>query len=328
MFDAALIAQLAWTGLATASFYCLSAIAFALVLKVNQVWNFAQAGVMVVAYYAMYVAFRVIELPLIAGLAAALAVTLLVSWALERYAFDVLRRRKSTVLTYFIFTIMFAQFAIYLAELVFGTEPKTLTAEIISPVTLVGPIAVSQWDLTSLGTTAVLVAGLYLFIHRTRTGQRLLAVADNPDLAAAYGINPRRMYIIAMLLAGVLVVACMYLFGTKAALFPSTPLTQLLIYNVIATILAGLGNVFAAGVVAVILSVVQAFSILVIESKWQALLAYVLIFIAIMLFPRGVVLPSRIRLDRRPAQAADDAQPASGTPAPAQTSAVPAPPER
>lgn len=276
-------------------------------LKVNQVWNFAQAGVMVVAYYAMYVAFRVLELQVPVGLLLALAVTLLVSWALERFAFDVLRRRKSTVLTYFIFTIMFAQFAIYLAELVFGTEPKTLTTEIISPVTLVGPIAVSVWDATALGSTAVLIAALYLFIHRTQTGQSLLAVADNPDLAAAYGINPRRMYIIAMLLAGTLLVACMYLFGTKAALFPSTPLTQLLIYNVIATILAGLGNVFAAGVIAVILSIVQAFSILLIESKWQALLAYVLIFVAIMLFPRGVVLPKRIRLDRTPPASAADA---------------------
>ena len=63
-----IVAQLAWTGFATASFYCLSAIAFALVLKVNQVWNFAQAGVMVIAYYAMYVGTRVMGMPLVGGL--------------------------------------------------------------------------------------------------------------------------------------------------------------------------------------------------------------------------------------------------------------------
>lgn len=298
--EAALIAQLAWTGLATASFYCLSAVAFALVLKVNRVWNFAQAGVMVVAYYTLYVAMRIVELPLLAALAAALAATLAASWALERFAFDVLRRRRSNVLTYFIFTIMFAQFAIYLAELVFGTEPKTLTTEIVSPVSMVGPIAVSAWDVTAILVTAALVVALHLFIGRTRAGQSLVAVADNPELAEAYGIDTRRAYVVAMLLAGVLIVACMYLFGTKAALFPSTPLTQLIVFNVIATILAGLGNVFAAGVVAVILSIVQAFSILVIESKWQALLAYALIFVAILLFPRGVALPARFRVFRAP----------------------------
>ncbi len=294
-----IVLQLAWTGFATASFYCLSAMAFALVLKVNQVWNFAQAGVMVVAYYAMYVGTRVMEMPLAAGLLFALAVTLLASWALERFAFDVLRRRRSSVLTYFIFTIMFAQFAIYIAELVFGTEPKTIATELISPVFMVGPIAVSHWDLSAISITAALALALYLFINKTNTGRCLIAVADNAELAETYGIDRKRAYIIAMLLAGVLLVACMYLFGTKAALFPSTPLTQLLMYNVIATILAGLGNVFAAGVVAVLLSMIQAFSILVIESKWQVLLAYTLIFVAILLFPRGVVLPKRIRLTRR-----------------------------
>jgi len=302
--DAALIAQLAWTGLASASFYCLSAVAFALVLKVNRVWNFAQAGVMVVAFYTLYLALRVVEMPLLPALATALAVTLAASWALERHAFHVLRRRRSNVLTYFIFTIMFAQCAIYLAELVFGTEPKTLAAEIVSPVSMVGPIAVSEWDITAIALTVALMSALHLFMERTQAGQSLVAVADNPELAEAYGIDARRAYVIAMLLAGVLIVACMYLFGTKAALFPSTPLTQLIVFNVIATILAGLGNVFAAGVVAVILSIVQAFSILVIESKWQALLAYALIFVAILLFPRGVVLPRRVRVFRSPDPAA------------------------
>ncbi|MFM9887569.1 MAG: branched-chain amino acid ABC transporter permease [Burkholderiales bacterium] len=309
MFDLAIVAQLAWTGFATASFYCLSAISFALVLKVNQVWNFAQAGVMVIAYYALYVGMRVLGMPLVAGLVFALVITLLASWAIERFAFDVLRRRRSSVLTYFIFTIMFAQFAIYIAELVFGTEPKTITNELISPVFMVGPIAVSHWDLSAIAITAMLSIALYVFLNKTNTGQCLIAVADNAELAETYGIDPRRAYIIAMLLAGVLLLACMYLFGTKAALFPSTPLTQLLMYNVIATILAGLGNVFAAGVVAVLLSVIQAFSILVIESRWQVLLAYALIFVAILLFPKGVVLPRRIRLARR-----DPPQGATSTP--------------
>ena len=95
-----------------------------------------------------------------------------------------------------------------------------------------------------------------------------------------------------MLLAAVLLLACMYLFGTKAALFPSTPLTQLLIYSVIATLLAGMGNVFAAGLMAVLLSLIQAFSVLVIESRWQAMVAYVLIFVVILIFPKGVMLPA------------------------------------
>lgn len=261
-------------------------------LKVNQVWNFGQAGIMAVAFYTMFVCLRIAEFPLWAGIGLALIATLLAALALERWGFKVLRTRKSNTLTYFIFTITFSNFAIYLAELIFGTEPKSLTEQIISPVMLIGTVAVSHWDLTAVAVTASLVLLLYGVIYHTAIGHSLMAVSDNPDLAEAYGIDTQKMYLVSMLLAAVLLVACMYLFGTKAALFPSTPLTQLLIYSVIATLLAGMGNVFAAGLMAVLLSLIQAFSVLVIESRWQAMVAYVLIFVVILIFPKGVMLPA------------------------------------
>mgnify|MGYP003704650325 CR=1 FL=1 len=58
-----------------------------------------------------------------------------------------------------------------------------------------------------IAVALVSLAALYLFVVRTDTGQRLLAVADNPELAEAYGIDTRRIYVVAMLLAGVLIVA-------------------------------------------------------------------------------------------------------------------------
>ncbi|MDH3235116.1 MAG: branched-chain amino acid ABC transporter permease [Alphaproteobacteria bacterium] len=314
-----LIGQLAWTGFATATYYSLFAMAFALVLKVNRVWDFAQAGTMVFAYFALYVAYIELEWSLVPGLLVGLVVTVAVALMLERFGFDVFRRRNSSILTFFIFTIVFSQFAIYLAELVFGTEPKTLTPTLISPVFMVGKIAVSHWDLKAIAVTGSLTLALYIFMRHTREGERLVAVADNPDLAEAYGISRQRAYAVSMTISAVLLLGGIYLFGTKAALFPSTPLNRLLVYAVIATILAGIGNVFAAGVAAVLLSLLQAFSILVIGSKWQALLAYVLIFVTIIFFPRGVALPERLSGLRRPAgpSSSDDDEGAAGEGVPA-----------
>ena len=39
-----ILGQLLWTGFAAATYSCLFAVAFALVLKVNKIWNFAQPG--------------------------------------------------------------------------------------------------------------------------------------------------------------------------------------------------------------------------------------------------------------------------------------------
>ena len=285
-----LVGQLAWTGLATSTFYYLFAVAFALVLKVNRVWNFGQAGVMVFAYFAMYMALRQWSTPTVVAIAFGLAVTIAVSLALEWFGFRVLRGRKSSVLTYFIFTIAISQFAIYMGELTFGADPKTLYPSIMSPVILVGPIAISHWDLSALALTISLALALAAFLRFTKDGQFLSAVADNPELAEIYGIGLGRAYAISIVIAAILVVAGMYMVGTRLPMYPATPLNQFLVLAVIATILAGIGNVFAAGTAAIILGLIQTFSILVISSTWQILIVYALIFGTILLFPSGVVL--------------------------------------
>lgn len=296
-----LVAQLAWTGFASSSSYCLFALAFALVLKVNRIWNFGQAGLMVVAYFSMYVAFRNFGMPPLAGAGIGAATTIAVSIVLERWGFGVLRKRNSSVLTFFIFTITFAQFLIYAGELTFGTDPKTLFPSIVSPVSLVGPIVVSQWDMIALSTAFILVAALWFFLRHTREGKALIAVSDEPDLAEMYGISKDRAYAVAMAVAAILLTAGMYLMGTKSAMYPATPMNQYLILAVIATIMGGIGNVFAAGVAAVALALLQSFSILFIASKWQILLLYILIFVVIVIFPQGVVLKFRKRGPERAA---------------------------
>ena len=67
MFDVAVVSQILWTSFATSSYFVLFAVAFALVLKVNKVFNFAQAGVMTCGFYAAYVAVRLLEWPGFAG---------------------------------------------------------------------------------------------------------------------------------------------------------------------------------------------------------------------------------------------------------------------
>ncbi|RZJ24715.1 MAG: branched-chain amino acid ABC transporter permease [Haliea sp.] len=308
MFTAPILLQLLWTGLAMSSAYCLFAVAFALVLKVNQVWNFAQPALFVAAYYTMFAAWQWLHLPTVAGLALALVFTVAVAMALEWCGFRIFRLRRSASLTYFIFTMVVSQLAVSLAELFFGTDNKTLTDTVMSPIHLVGPVAISEWDMIAIATTVVLVAALWFVMTCTRLGKQMTAVADNPELASIYGINVARCYLHAMVLAAVLMVAGAWLIGTKAPMVPSSPLNQFLIFAVIAALLAGIGRVFAAGVAAVVLSLIQAFSILVIPSRWQIMVVYVLIVVCVLLFPQGVRRKARRKpLPPLPSSAANPA---------------------
>src|SRR5262249_44230973 len=155
-------------------------------------WNFAQAGLMGIAFYTLFWAVNVGKWPVWISVVASLLLTGAVAAVLELWAIDVLRRRHSSSLIFFIFTLIFAQFMAFLLTMMFGTEPESIFPSVMSPVQIVGGVAISDWDLQAVGLTTALLLVLYLLIRFTRDGQFMLAVADNGKLAEIYGISAMR----------------------------------------------------------------------------------------------------------------------------------------
>ncbi|HKS64079.1 MAG TPA: branched-chain amino acid ABC transporter permease [Xanthobacteraceae bacterium] len=300
MLDPIILLQIAWTGIAISSYYVLFTIAFSLALKVMQLWNFAQAGLMALAFYAMFFALNRLALPLPLGIAFGVAVTVIAAVALEVFGLRTLRARRSGNLTFFIFTLIVAEFVAYLLMMIFGTEPQTLFPSILSKVHIVMNIAVSNWDLIAVGTTLACVAALWAFLRFHQDGQFMLAVAENAALAELYGISAKRAYLVTMIIVAIISCAGMYLFGSRSGVFPTTPL-ELLLVAVIATLLGGMGRIFAAGIAAVALGLIQSFSVLVISSQWQTLVLYAFLFVTIIFFPLGFRLPLWLRKAFKPA---------------------------
>jgi branched-subunit amino acid ABC-type transport system permease component len=292
MLDATIILQILWTSLATSSYYVLFAVAFALVLKVTGLFNFAQAAIMTIAFYTAHVAVQWMKWPAWLAFVLMMAATLLSSWMLERVGFEALRKRGVTPMFVFVFTFLVSEFVAYLAMLVFGTWPQTIFPMIFWPVTLVGNIAVTAWDVPAITVTAALLAALLAFMRFTRLGQFMVGVSDNAGLAELYGINKRQVFVTTMLIAGVFVGVGMYLYGMRAQVLPQTSVS-LMLFAVAATIIGGIGSITGAAAAAVILGVIQNASILVIPSEWQGFLLYVFLFLAIVLFPNGLRLPRR-----------------------------------
>ena len=221
------------------------------------------------------------------------------SIGIERFAFQTLRERQSETLSFFIFSLIFAEFVVFLLTLIFTTAPtfmlpNVMYADPASSAAWSSPTGISSRSLVA----AALILALWLFLRFTRQGQYLIAVANNADLAEVYGISKSRCYQLTMAIAGVLVVGATYLAGTKLAFFPELPV-HLMVFSVAATILGGIGNVFAAGIAAVFISVLQQASVLVIEARWQPLIVFGILFAVILFFPKGVRWKAR-RIVARP----------------------------
>lgn len=291
MLSADVVPQILWTSVASSSYQILLTIAFALVLKVIKIWNFTQPALMGVAFYVMYTSNMTWGLPIVFGILLSLGAVCALAAAVERYAFKTLRDRESDSIAFFIFTLIFASFVTFLLSLVYTTQPRFMLANMMSPVRIVGGVVVSDWDIASLGIAAVLAGALWFFLRFTRFGQQVIAVADNPDLAELYGVDRARIYMLTMLIAAVLITAATYIFGTKLTLYPSLP-NFLMIHAIAATILGG-GGIFAAGLAAIAISVLQQVSVLFVEARWQPLVVFGILFLAIICFPKGLRWPAR-----------------------------------
>src|SRR5438270_12285016 len=101
-----IVLQVLWTSFATSSYFVLFALAFALILKVNRVFNFAQAGIMTIAFYAAYTVVTVANWPGWIGFVAALASGVVASVVIELAGFRLLRRRHASQMFVFIFTLI------------------------------------------------------------------------------------------------------------------------------------------------------------------------------------------------------------------------------
>jgi len=294
MFNLTTLAQILWTSLATSSYAVMFAVAFALVLKVNGVFNFAQAGLMTIAFYTAHGVIAGLALGGAAAFTLALGATLAGAWVLEKFGFATLRRNNASPMFVFIFTIVASEFIAYVAMLAFGTWPKTIFPQLFWPVRLVGDIAISAWDLPAIAATLLMLLSLWLFLRFTRWGQFMVAVADNASLAELYGINRRQVYMLTMLIAAMFMATGMFLYGTRAQVQPLTSL-EMMLFATLATILGGIGRIWGAAIAALLLGIVQNSSILVIPSEWQGFLLYVVLFVTIIFFPQGIRLPAPIR---------------------------------
>ena len=298
MLTPTIIAQVLWTSLATSSYYVLFSLAFSLVLKINGAFNFAQAAMMTGAFYAAYTLVGIAHLPGWVGFGGAILASVVLALLTELLGFRLLRRRRAEQLFVFIFTLIVSEFVAFVAMLIFGSFPTTIFSSLVWPVTLVGPVAVSGWDIPALLSTAAAVACVFLLLRFTKIGQAMTAVSDNAELAELYGIKQARTFLAAMVVAALLVGLGMFLYGTRAQVQPNTSI-DLMIFAIAATIMGGIGNLAGTVVMSIVLGLIQNGSVLFMPSEWQGFLLYAFLFAAIVFLPNGIRLPERRRMSRR-----------------------------
>jgi branched-chain amino acid transport system permease protein len=118
-------------------------------------------------------------------------------------------------------------------------------------------------------TAIIVVAALFWFLDRTRTGKSMRAFSDNEDLALLSGINPERVVMYTWLIVAALITIAGTLYGLDKSFKPFTYF-QLLLPIFASAIVGGLGNPLGA----IAGGFVIAFSEVTVTYAWKKVLGY------------------------------------------------------
>jgi branched-chain amino acid transport system permease protein len=106
-------------------------------------------------------------------------------------------------------------------------------------------LAIRTSQLLTVVVMLIVVAALFWFLQKTRTGKAMRAYSDNEDLALLSGINPDRVVLITWVLAATLATIAGVLYGLDKSFRPFTYF-QLLLPIFAAAIVGGVGQPLGA----------------------------------------------------------------------------------
>ncbi len=134
---------------------------------------------------------------------------------------------------------------------------------------------------------AVIAVGLYFFLHHTRTGKAMRAVANNREASELVGIPTTRLLAISVGVGVALATVSGTLIGT---LFPYTILSgdSYELKGFIVTVLGGFGNPIGALVGGVALGVLEGAVTPFVPVSWTLVIEFALFVIVLIAFPGGI----------------------------------------
>jgi branched-chain amino acid transport system permease protein len=134
---------------------------------------------------------------------------------------------------------------------------------------------------------AVIAGALYLFLHRTRLGKALRAVANNREAAELVGIPSTKLLAIAFGCGVALAGVSGLLIGT---LFPFTVLSGdgYQLKGFVVTVLGGFGNPVGALMGGIALGLVEGAVTPFVPVSWTLVIEFVLFVLVLIAFPGGV----------------------------------------
>jgi len=266
----------------------LASMGAALIYGTTRLSNFAHAEMVTWGGLVALVMTSFWHLPLWLGIVAAVIGGGLLGWAMDAGLWRPLRRRGLGIVQLMIVSIGLSLALRYVFQYFIGGGTRQLPGASPTPIQF-GPVSLSYIDMIGMGVSIVVIVGVAWFLTRTRIGKATRAISDNPQLAAASGIDVDRVIRIVWILAGSLAAISGILWAYFRPGVKWDMGVQMLLLIFAAITLGGLGTAFGALVGSLIVGIAVEISTLWIPSDLKYASALVILIVILLVRPQGLL---------------------------------------
>jgi len=278
--------QLLVAGVSLGCVYALVALGFVLIYKATETVNFAQGDLMMLGAFFALTSSVMLGWPYWATILFAAAVMAAVGMLTERL---VLR----PVLGHPAFTVVMITIGVgYVVRGIvtmvpgWGTETYQIPTPFVEDVWRLGGVVLPVQQLTVIGMTAMLCAGLYLFFRFSTLGVAMQATSQN-QLAAYYmGIPVRRVNMMIWGLSAAVAAFAGILLAPVTFIHSNMGFIGLKAFP--AAVVGGFGSVPGAILGGLIIGVVEALAGYYLPEGFKDVAAYVVVLVVLLAWPSGI----------------------------------------
>lgn len=276
--------QMVVAGLAMGSIYALVALGFVLIFNAVNVVNFAQGEfAMVPAFVAVW---PLISLKIPFPLACVITAVFMGAFGIlfQRIAYYPLRNRS--FLPVIISTIGVGIFLKNGAQLTFGAEPLSMPRPTLpDAVNMLGVLVDPQYIVIIICTLALLGFQYFLF-EKTLLGKKMLATAQDKEMARLLGIRVATMIAITFAYSSILGAAAGILVGP--IFFVTKDMGAMIgLKAFCSAIVGGFGSIPGAVLGGIFLGVIEVFASYYISSAYRDAFAFMILILVLLLRPQG-----------------------------------------
>ena len=278
-------------GISIASIWLIAALGLTIIYGAAGVINMAHGEFIMLGAYSSYMLQNFLGLPFVLCVPASFLIVAAVGLVLERGLIRYLYKRPlDTLLATFGVSLVLMQGV----RLIFGSDPKYIAVPPIFTSNIqFGFVNLSVFRLVVLLVTMAIVAALWALFYRTRFGVQVRAVMQDKEMAASFGVNADRIYMLTFALGAGLAGLSGSLFGVLNIVLPTMG-TAYVVQAFLVVVVGGgtlAGSVAAGGATGELQSIFAYFT----NDTFARFVLFVLIVVFLRIRPQGLFTPAAKR---------------------------------